>query len=89
VTRLLALVLMAAVVFAWARGPDGEVPACALVFLVSLSVVSLVRLDQMMSVVGLAALTVAIWAQRHDRCLSSVWHWRWDCRARPMRCRSW
>jgi hypothetical protein len=67
VTRLLALVLMAAVVFAWARGPDGEVPACALVFLVSLSVVSLVRLDQMMSVVGLAALTVAIWAQRRDR----------------------
>jgi Glycosyltransferase family 87 len=69
VTRLLALVLIAAIVAAWARGPDGEVPTWALVFLVSLPVVSLLRLDQMMSVVGLAALTVAIWAQRRDRWL--------------------
>ena len=65
-TRLISLALMVGVIYGWARGPGGEVPPWAVVFLFSLPVVSLLRLDQMMSVLGLAALSVAIWAQRRD-----------------------
>ena len=65
-TRLITLALMAGVIYGWARGPDGSVPAWAALFLFSIPVVSLLRLDQMMSVGGLAALSLAVWAQRRD-----------------------
>src|SRR5258708_10463221 len=65
-TRLSTLALMAGVIYGWARGPDGSVPAWAALFLFSIRVVSLLRLDQMMSVGGLAALSLAVWAQRRD-----------------------
>src|SRR5258708_11606571 len=65
-TRLITLALIVGVVYGWARGPDGSVPAWAALFLFSIPVVSLLRLDQMMSVGGLAALSLAVWAQRKD-----------------------
>jgi hypothetical protein len=66
-SRVLALALISAVIFGWARGSDGEVPTWALVLLFSAPVVSLVRLDQLMTVAGLAGLSLAIWAQRRGR----------------------
>src|SRR5258708_7075039 len=65
-TRLITLALMPVAITGCARGPDGSVPAWAALFLFSIPVVSLLRLDQMMSVGGLAALSLAVWAQRRD-----------------------
>ena len=48
---------------AWARR-DGEVPGWFWAIALSLPVVALVRIDQLMSAVGLAAITAAIFAQR-------------------------
>ena len=66
VSWLLAVALIAAVVVGWARASGASI-VWALPFLVSIPVVSLVRLDQLNSAVGLAALSLAIWAQRRDR----------------------
>jgi hypothetical protein len=63
---LVAVALVAAVVVGWARA-SGATALWALPFLVSIPVISLVRLDQLNSAVGLAALSLAIWAQRRDR----------------------
>jgi hypothetical protein len=65
--RLLAALLTIGALLAWARGPDGRVPPWAWIFLFSIAVVTLVRLDQLMTAVGLAGLTLALLAQRRDR----------------------
>jgi hypothetical protein len=63
---LITLGMLVAVLLLWLRGPTG-IPTWGPLFLLSIAVFSTVRLNQMMSVIGLAGLSLAIWAQRRDR----------------------
>jgi hypothetical protein len=64
----LAGVLVAAALLGWARS-GGAVTGGAIALILSIPVLSLVTVGQLEAAVGLAALSLAIWAQRRDRWL--------------------
>ncbi len=66
VARVLTALLSLGVIAAWAAH-DRRVPAAAWSVAISLPVVTAVFLGQLPTVLGLAALSLAVWAQRKDR----------------------
>jgi hypothetical protein len=65
--RVVGLLLACASLIAWARMSMHSLPSWLWLFPLSAPVVTLVRLDQLMTAVGLAGLTFAVLMQRRDR----------------------